>query len=87
MNNKFSFSKGWSQLRHCDAPVARKKLMRSLNVNTRQGFLNRMYGTVEPRVTEHESVERIFAEYGITDVWGDAPDASSVTNQLEPELT
>ena len=53
-----------------DARVVKKKLWVALDIGSRQTFSERMKGKVEPRVSEAEAIERVFAEYGITDVWG-----------------
>ena len=67
---QFSFKKGWSQVKTVDAPEVRKKLMVALGVNSRAGFCNRMRGDIEPKITEARAIENVFAEYGITDIWG-----------------
>lgn len=70
--NEFSFQKGWSQVKQGDASTVRSKLMAALNITTRMAFLDRLNGKVEPKVTEHRAIEEIFAEYGITEIWGAA---------------
>ena len=77
MNSQYSFRNGWLQVRQGDIRVVRKKLYEALNITSGVAFCNRMKGLVEPRVSEHEAIERIFSEYGITEVWGDAPDATT----------
>lgn len=67
---QFSFNKGWLQVKNGDIAECRKKLMVALNINTRMAFLNRLKGGVEPKVSEARAIEKVFAEYGITDVWG-----------------
>ena len=77
MNSQYSFRNGWLQVRQGDIRVVRKKLYHALGITTAVAFCNRLNGKVEPRVSEHESIERIFAEHGITEVWGDTPDATT----------
>lgn len=72
MVRSFSFKKGWNQLRHGDVEQARNKLMDALRLTSTPPFYQRLNGKVEPKVTEAEAIERIFAEYGITEVWGEA---------------
>lgn len=72
MVRSFSFKKGWNQLKHVDLEQARIKLMDALGLTTTPPFYQRLNGKVEPKVTEAEAIERIFAEYGITEVWGEA---------------
>lgn len=67
---QFSFNKGWSQVKNGDISECRARLMAALNINTRPAFLNRLKGEVEPKISEVRAIEAIFAEYGITDVWG-----------------
>ena len=68
--NEFSFQKGWSQVKQGDVSTVRTKLMSALNITTRMAFLDRLNGKVEPKVTEHQAIENIFSEYGITEIWG-----------------
>ena len=72
MENNFSFQKGWSQVKQGDVSTVRTKLMSALNITTRMAFLDRLNGKVEPKVTEHQAIENIFSEYGITEIWGGA---------------
>ena len=44
----------------------------ALGLTSTPPFYQRLNGKVEPKVTEAEAIERIFAEYGITEVWGEA---------------
>ena len=67
---KFSFKRGWSQVKLSDAPVVKRKIMRAIKIKSRNAFYERLCGKVEHRITEYQSIEKIFAEYGITDVWG-----------------
>ena len=70
MNSRFSFQKGWAHVKQGDARAVRAKLMTALDITSRVSFLDRMKGKIEPLVTEAEAIERVFAEYGITDCWG-----------------
>lgn len=67
---QFSFNKGWSQVKNGDISKCRNKLMEVLGIKTRAAFLNRLKGDVEPKVSEVRAIESVFAEYGITDIWG-----------------
>ena len=62
MDNRFSFRKGYDQLAQKDIKDFRKKLCERLG--------RKMSGEVEPRMSEGRIIEELFAEYGITDVWG-----------------
>ena len=72
MARSFSFKKGWNQLKHVDVEQVRNKLMAALGLTSTPPFYQRLNGKVEPKVTEAEAIEQIFAEYGVTDVWGEA---------------
>ena len=45
--------------------------MEAFNVTTRAAFLQRLKGNVIPNVLEAHNVEKVFAKYGIKDVWGE----------------
>ena len=47
------------------------QLMEAFNVTTRAAFLQRLKGNVIPNVLEAHNVEKVFAKYGIKDVWGE----------------
>lgn len=67
---QFSFSLGWSQIKNSDIAHCRNRLMDVLGIKTRAAFLNRLKGDVEPKISEVKAIEKVFAEYGIKDVWG-----------------
>jgi hypothetical protein len=69
---KFSFKKGFSQVMQKDAVDVRAEIMTALNITTRSSWSARLNGNVEPKVSEAQEIERIFAKYGVTDVWGEA---------------
>lgn len=66
----FTFLKGWNQVSIKDAVEVRTRIMNELNLKWRVSWNNRLYGVVEPKISEHDAIEKIFADYGITDVWG-----------------
>ena len=69
-DGRFSFKNGWFQVKQGDVKSIRQELMDALNITTRMSFNDRLNGRIEPRVTEAETIERIFSEYGVTDIWG-----------------
>ena len=69
-NEQFSFNKGWSQVKNGDIRECRKELMDAVGVTTRAAFLQRLKGNVIPNVLEARNVEKVFAKYGIKEVWG-----------------
>ncbi len=68
--NKYSFRRGWAQVRNCDVRQCRADIMTALGLVTRMAFLQRLNGNVEPRISEYKAIEAVFAKYGITDIWG-----------------
>ncbi len=66
----FSFQLGFSQVKQRDIKDVKQKIMLALGINTRSSWLMRLNGVVEPKVSEAKAIEEIFAEYGITEVWG-----------------
>lgn len=68
--SNYSFQKGYEQLQLKDHKAAREKIMEALGLTTLQGFRYRLAGVYEPRVSEKEAIESVFAQYGITDIWG-----------------
>lgn len=78
--SKYSFKKGYEQLQLKDVELVREKIMNALNIKTLQGFRYRLAGVYEPKVSEVESIEKIFGEYGITDIWGKSHETESTTN-------
>ena len=69
-NNKYSFRRGWSQVKNSDVRQCRADIMAALGLVTRMAFLKRLNGNVEPRISEYKAIEAVFAKYGITDIWG-----------------
>ena len=70
MNENFSFLKGSHQLKVQDTEIVRNKIMEDLDIKSRQAFWRKLHGFAEPRMTEIQAIERIFGEYGITEIWG-----------------
>lgn len=70
MNENFSFKKGYQQVQQKDAKEVRQKIMTALNLTSRRSWGLRLNGFIEPKVSEAQTIENIFQEYGITDVWG-----------------
>ena len=68
--NDYSFELGFSQVRQKDVEEVRARIMGLLGLKTRPSWYARLSGTVEPKVSEAKAIEELFAEYGITEVWG-----------------
>ena len=67
---RFSFQKGYGQIKKKDEKIVREKIMKALGLNTSPSWYQRLYGNVEPKVSEAEAIEAIFKEFGVTNVWG-----------------
>lgn len=67
---RFSFLKGFNQVQVQHVSAVKKEIMKALKVNTRVSWYSRLYGNVEPKVSEAKSIESIFSKYGIKEVWG-----------------
>lgn len=68
---KFSFKKGFSQVRQKDVANVKHEIMSALGITTRMGWSNRIRGIVEPKISEAKAIEETFAKYGIKEVWGE----------------
>ncbi|MDR0207053.1 MAG: hypothetical protein LBI45_07350 [Bacteroidales bacterium] len=68
MNNLFSFKRAYESLPANKKSEVRAKIMSELSKES-YAFYQRMNGRVEPKVSEAQKIEAIFAEYGITEVW------------------
>lgn len=68
--NKFSFQKGFSQVQIGQSKEVRDKLMAELSITTRASWSARLNGKIEPKVSEAQAIEKVFAEYGIINIWG-----------------
>ena len=68
---KYAFKRGWDQLPNVKLGEARAKLKTALNIIGDSNFYRRLRGIPEPTISEGEKIVAIFAEYGITDVWGE----------------
>ena len=69
--NKFSFKKGFGQVQNKDLQEVKSELMTALNIKTRYAWGQRLKGEVEPRISEAQSIEAIFAKREIKDIWGE----------------
>lgn len=65
-----SFEKGYNQIMMKDSKEFQIRLMKELGIKSRVSWLRRLRGRIEPRVSEKKIIDALFAEYGVTDVWG-----------------
>lgn len=67
----YSFKKGFSQVKNGQTVEVREKLMSVLSITTRASWSARLNGRIEPKVSEAQAIEKVFAEYGIKNIWGE----------------
>lgn len=72
MEKQYSFKKGISQVKLKDLRGVRAEIMSALGITSKMAYNQRLNGKIEPRVSEAEAIEKIFAKYGIKNVWGEA---------------
>jgi len=71
MSTKFSFKSGWESLPKNRQNEVRDKIMAALNLTTLSSFYRRKRGITEPKISEVQAIEAIFAEYNIIEgIWG-----------------
>lgn len=85
MENSTSFALGWSQVTVGNMTAIKRRIMHALNISTRASWANRLRGQYSLTPAEQMAIERIFADYGITRVWGQAPEV--VLTGVVPEVT
>lgn len=66
----FSFLRGFNQVPLKHVSAVKKEIMNAIGIKTRVSWYQRLYGNVEPKVSEAAAIESIFAKYGIKEVWG-----------------
>lgn len=69
---EFAFKRGLDHVPLGKVKQAKKELMEALNITTRVSWSKRLRGLIEPKVTEAEAIEQVFARYGIKkdQIWG-----------------
>lgn len=68
--SEFSFKKGFGSLIAKDQPEVKERIMKALGISNRQSWHNRLNGLIEPRVSEAQAIEKVFHDYGISEIWG-----------------
>ena len=67
---KEGFNKGYLQLPVGKVKEATAQLWAALKINNRNSFHAYRYGKTEPTASQAVSIELVFREYGITEIWG-----------------
>ena len=84
MENSTSFALGWSQVTVGNMTAIKRRIMHALNISTRASWANRLRGQYSLTPAEQMAIERIFADYGIFRVWGQAPELAGT--DIVPEV-
>ncbi|MBV5348903.1 hypothetical protein JZU61_04505 [bacterium] len=71
MSKNYAFNRGFNQVSVGNAPLLKEELMKALKIKSRAAWIRRINGQVDPKVSEINSVETVFAKYGIKQVWGE----------------
>lgn len=69
--NEYSFKKGFNQVQIGKTSEVKEKLMSVLSITTRASWSSRLNGRIVPKVSEAQAIEKVFAEYGIKQIWGE----------------
>lgn len=67
---RFAFQKGLNAVPHSMVVDCKNEICAELGWQNRTSWYKHLYGVIEPRVSEAEKIESIFAKYGVHDVWG-----------------
>lgn len=67
---KFSFLKGWGDLKQRDVDVAKRELMETLKIKADATFYRRLRGQIVPTVEEYNQVLDVFKKYGVKQPYG-----------------
>lgn len=71
-DKQFSFLKGYNQVPVGASIAARDEIMQKLKLNSLQAWRMRLYGNVEPRVSEADIIVEVLSKYGVTEnIWGE----------------
>lgn len=66
-----SFNKGLNKVPHGKYNEVKAKLKSALGISSGFGFRNRRDGKVNHTISDCQKIESVFAEYGVTDPWGE----------------
>ena len=67
----YAFKKGWNQIPHSKISEARGRIKEALGISSDPQFYQRLKGCPEPTISEYVSLQEIFNDYGVTDIWGE----------------
>ena len=67
---QFAFVRGMNRVPAMNVVQCKNEICSAMGWNNRTSYYKHLYGEIEPRVSEAQAIEQIFAKYGVTDVWG-----------------
>jgi len=67
--NNFSFEKGFRQINRSLKKAVQVEIMEALGLKSKGSWYRRLYGIIEPTLTEAKAIDSVFVKYGITDIW------------------
>jgi hypothetical protein len=68
---RYSFLKGWNKVPRGKSREVKQSIMKALNITSKPQWYARLNGKVEPKVSEVEAIESVFASERIKDIWGE----------------
>ena len=68
---KFSIRKGFEQVKQKDLIAIKEQIMNILGIGSRTQWCAYIRGTVEPRISHAQEIQRLFLDYGITDFYSE----------------
>ncbi|MDR2084375.1 MAG: hypothetical protein LBP67_05210 [Bacteroidales bacterium] len=67
---QYSFRKGYGKVPQNLSLEVRMKIQTVLRITSTPQWNRRLNGEVIPNLEEAKNIETVFAEYGITEIWG-----------------
>lgn len=61
----WSFKEAFYSLPYNEMPIVRKEIEESIGIKSSPAWYNRLYGKVEPKISEYLTIQRIFKKRGI----------------------
>lgn len=67
----YSFMPGWKQSRRCDGESLKSELMAAMKITSKDAWMKRRRGEIEPSASEKVAIEGIFRKYSVKSmIWG-----------------
>lgn len=67
-----SFKRGWLKVPKGLLQQVKREIMEVMEINAYSAWFARLAGKKNLRQIEKEAIEKVFAQHGITDIWGEA---------------